>query len=163
MRISALALALLVMSGCAQQPAKSNISFGPFPKAEYEALAKTGTGSVTGQVFMKTRGGDVKVGAGNEVLLIPVTSHSRTLYQAYQMNAAPSNSPDPRAKPYTLRMIAGVDGDFAFKNVPPGDYYLAGTVTWEAPGRNYASQQGGFIMMPVTVEDGQEKRIMLTR
>nr|WP_286948296.1 hypothetical protein [Pseudomonas sp. UBA6718] len=164
MRFISLALAAVVLSGCAQQAPKSNLSFNTFPEAEYAALAKTGTGSVSGQVFMKTRGGDVKVGAGNEVLLIPITSHSRTLYLAYQLNVAPSNTPDPRAKPYTQRMVAGVDGDFAFSNVPPGDYYLAGSVTWETFGSRYASsQQGGFIMMPVTVADGENKRIMLTR
>lgn len=163
MRKALVILTATLLASCAQQQPRSNLSFNEFPAAEYASLATTGTGSVSGQVFMKTRGGDVKVGAGNEVMLIPVTSHSRTLFLAYQQNVAPNNAPDPRAKPYTRRMIAGVDGDFEFNDVPPGDYYLAGSVNWEAPGRYAMSQQGGFIMMPVTVENGQNKRIMLTR
>jgi hypothetical protein len=48
----------------------------PFPSDEYAALATTGTGVVKGQVFMKTRGGDVKTAAGSEIHMDPVTTYS---------------------------------------------------------------------------------------
>lgn len=40
-------------------------------EAEYATLEKTGTAVVTGQVFLKTRAGDVKPGADNVVYLNP--------------------------------------------------------------------------------------------
>ncbi len=40
----------------------------PFPEAEYATLKMNGTAVIRGQAFLKTRGGDVKTAAGNEVL-----------------------------------------------------------------------------------------------
>ena len=44
------------------------------------SLAPAGTGTITGQAFLKTRGGEVRFGAGNMVLLIPSTPYTEEDY-----------------------------------------------------------------------------------
>lgn len=152
---------IALVSACApMQPAP--VAYPPFPESEYAKLQKTGDATVTGQVFMKTRGGDVKVGAGSEILLIPVTSYSRVFYSAYLADRPVSNH-DERVKAYTIRTQADGTGSFRFKNVPPGKYYLTGDVVWEAPTRYGMTRQGGLIAKEIAVEPGSESNVMLTK
>ncbi|WP_440466911.1 hypothetical protein ACKI1H_27175 [Pseudomonas sp. YH-1] len=161
MRAVAATVVLLALAGCAGNQVKP-LEFGTFPASEYEALQKSGSSTVTGQVFLKTRGGDVKFGAGSEVVLIPATSYSATLMQAYTEDR-PAGTPDPRVKQYSHRTQADGSGYFTFRNVPAGRYYVNSSVNWEAPTQFGLSHQGGFILVPVSVGDGEEARIMVTR
>lgn len=160
MRAAVPILALSLLAGCAQAP--KPMEFGAFPVAEYQALPKTGTGTITGQIFMKTRGGDVKFGAGTEVVLIPATSYTATLYQAYQQDR-PVGEPDPRVKEYSRRVITDGTGGFRFEGIPGGAYYVGGSVFWEAPTQFGLSKQGAHLLSPVTVEEGKEARVIVTR
>ncbi|WP_330113946.1 hypothetical protein SA496_14330 [Pseudomonas sp. JS3066] len=153
-------LALTLMAGCAQAP--KPIEFGTFPVSEYQALPKTGTSTIAGQIFMKTRGGDVKYGAGTEVVLVPVTSYTTPLLEAYQQDR-PITAPDPRVKEYSRRMLTDGTGSFRFEKVPGGSYYVIGSVSWEAPTQWGLSKQGGHLLSPVTVEEGQEARVIVTK
>lgn len=151
--------ATLAVTGCAQQQL---VHFPPFPAAEYSKLERTGAGTVTGQAFLRTKGGDVKSGAGSEIQLIPATSYSAVYYNAYKARL-PTDNPDPQAKQYTFRTQADATGGFEFKNVPKGRYYLAGEVTWMAPGPYGLSKQGGLLLKEVNVSDGAQVKIMLTQ
>lgn len=73
-------LMTVVLSSCASIAAKP-IPRVLFQESEYLALPKTGTATIIGQAFLKTRGGDVKTAAGNEILLNPVTSYSLQWYE----------------------------------------------------------------------------------
>lgn len=70
--ISSIALA----SGCAQQPA---VYVGSLPEAGYTALPKTGSGSVSGQLFLRTMGGYIKYGASSEVVMLAATTTGAVL------------------------------------------------------------------------------------
>jgi hypothetical protein len=50
---------------------------------EYAAFEQPGRGSIAGQAFLTTRGGDVKMGAGRTVTLDPATRYARAWYQRY--------------------------------------------------------------------------------
>jgi hypothetical protein len=70
------AVAILAASmsvGC-ETPQTEKLPRMAFPVEEYEKLPTQGTGIVRGQAFLRTVGGDVKVGAGSKVALNPVTS-----------------------------------------------------------------------------------------
>lgn len=150
------------MTGCATMAVVQRPDFDP---AEYAGLdERTGTGIVSGQVFLRTRGGEVRYGAGSEVILNPVTSYSRFWYEVGHVQRKQISPPDPRLDRYLITTQADGNGNFRFENVPAGDYYLTSSVFWEVPVGIYTSQpQGGFISEPVTVVDGSEIRQMLTR
>lgn len=156
---ASLLLVTALITGCAQRP---TIQPGTFPEAEYATLAKEGTGTVKGQLFMKTLGGDVKYGAGVEVVLVPATTYSAYFWRAYQTNAVPGPS-DPRMKPFTLRTQTDGGGNFEFHDVPPGNYYISGDVIWQAPTKFGLAQQGGWVMKEVAAKNGSEVRVIVTR
>lgn len=151
-----------MLAGCA---GLAPLERPPFPVAEYEALPTEGTGVVTGQVFLRTVGGEVRYGAGSEVDLNPVTSYSRFWYENdYRAGGRRLAPYDPRLDAYIITTQADGSGNFRFENVPPGDYYLTSRVTWGVPVGLYTTQQqGGVISIPITVRDGEETRQMLTR
>lgn len=153
--------AAIALAGCAQHQARP-IDLGAFPVSEYAALKADGSSVVTGQVFMRTLGGDVKFGAGSEVVLIPATSYTEPLHQAFLANR-PIAEPDPRAKAYSKRTRADGSGYFKLSNVPAGRYYLSSKVEWQAPTQYGMSQQGGYLLEPVTVPDGEEINVILTK
>lgn len=161
-------LSLLIFMGlisCAPRVTVQPVERIPFPEAEYKKLASTGTAIVKGQAFLKTRGGDVKTAAGNEVILNPVTSYSNQWYEVGYLQGKPMTEYDPRLNLYVRKQVADGDGRFTFKNVPAGDYYVTALVLWEAPVGYHGSlvQQGGFISKKIAVKEGEEIEIILTR
>lgn len=157
-RVAAFLALAVGLTGCAQQQA---VQYPPFPAQEYAKLKRTGTAAVTGQAFLRTKGGDVKVGAGSEILLIPATSYSRVFYNAYKARQ-PLGPTDPAVKQYTLRTQADATGAFEFKAVPEGSYFLAGDVVWQAPTQFGLARQGGMIVKEISVRDGDQLKVMLT-
>lgn len=162
MRAVVAGTALAVLSACATM---APIERPSFPLAEYEALPKEGTGAVTGQVFLRTMVGEVRYGAGSDVWLNPVTSYSTHWFQNdYSRPGTKLMPADPRQDDYIIEVQADGHGNFRFDNVPPGDYYLTSEVVWHVPlGQFSSTAQGGVISKRITVENGEEVRVMLTR
>lgn len=154
----------LTLSGCVTYTPPSPVMRPPFPEAEYAALNKTGSAVVAGQAFLKTRGGDVKTGAGNAVYIMPVTSYSTFAYDQRSADA-PLSQPDPRMNAFTRETAADASGRFSFKNVPNGNYYIKTSVTWEVPtgGKySYMSTQGGDLWKTVRVENDESVDVIIT-
>jgi hypothetical protein len=149
--------------GCAA-PQRQVVQRPPFPEAEYAMLEKEGTATVTGQAFLKTRGGDVKTGAGNFVYLNPATTYSKFLYDRRNQSVSFS-PPDTRLLVYVRKTVADASGRFNFKNVPAGEYYVTGEVIWEAPVGYQGSlvRQGGVIWKLVSVQEGEAVEVMVTQ
>ena len=138
-----------------------------FDASSLEWSKTPGTGKVTGQAFLKTRGGDVKKGAGNVVYLVPACTYTKewvTLRHFGQMV-----QPAPEATPYFRQSVSDADGRFVFKDLPPGQWYAVTTVTWEVPqvigGKypyTYMETQGGVLVGVVTLGEGAEVDMILT-
>lgn len=160
-----IAAALLALAGCASVPGVfSDIPRPPFPVEEYAQLSREGTGTVIGQAFLRTMGGEVRYGAGSEVMLNPVTSYSTFWYeQDYSLGGRRLAPPDPRLEDYILTTQADGDGRFAFRNVPPGDYYAVSRVDWHVARSYGLTQEGGWIARRITVKDDETTEVMLTR
>jgi hypothetical protein len=160
-KITALAFAALMIGGCVSQPAPQPRP--SFPVEEYKALPVTGTGTVEGQVFMKTVGGDVKYGAGSQVYLNPVTSYSEHWYRTIYEVRAPIQPADPQQSNFVKITQADGSGAFQFSDVPPGRYFLTSEVRWQAPSQWGLTNQGGQITDRITVTNGKTTKVMLTR
>jgi len=161
MRLLVVLMVLPLIAGCvSMQPPVERI---PFPGGEYDSLRESGTAVIRGQAFLKTRGGDVKTAAGEEVVLNPVTSYSQQWYQVAYLNGRPLTGPDPRYLRYIRKTIADADGRFTFRNVAGGDYFIVARVVWEAPTGYGLVPQGGFVAKKVSVEDGTELDVIVTR
>jgi len=130
----------------------------PFPETEYQSLTQTGNATIRGQAFLKTRGGDVKTGAGNIVTLEPVTSYSLQGHNQSCTTGRRIDAPDPRALAYVREQTADGNGRFTFKNVPPGDYFVTTEVTWEASN----GVQGGTVTERVKVNAYEELDVVVT-
>lgn len=144
-----------ILTGCAIPPAL--VQRPEFPVAEYELLPKEGTHIIVGQAFLTTRGGDVKVAAGQPVTLNPVTSYSLHWCKNVPYNA----SPDPRQNKYLRITTADASGSFSFAGLPAGEYFIVTNVTWEAPGYGGAlTPQGGMVSVRIRIPSETGKIIV---
>lgn len=158
---------LCLLSACASQHPSTlpPVTRMAFPEREYQALEKVGKSTVTGQAFLRTRGGDVKTAAGSEVILNPVTSYSMEWYEKSYLPGRAITPSDDRLWNYAKKQIADGSGRFTFKNVPPGEYFVTTVITWEA-GTGYQGAlqvQGGAVTKRIVVKAGEDNEVIVTR
>lgn len=158
-RLHLLSLALATtLAGCAAPQPKLVPRQTQFDEAEYAPYRKAGTGKITGQVFLKTVGGDIKYGAGNKVTLNPATTHGREWMGILESNRLPAQG-DPRAAEFQRITQCDGFGNFEFPDLPPGTYCLVSGVTWDTG----VILTGSTVVGLATVEDGKNVKVMLTR
>lgn len=135
-----------------------------FIEAEYAPYGKEGSGTITGQAFLKTMGGDVKYGAGNTVFMNPVTSYSTEWFERAILAQESLEPSDPRCQPYTKSVIADGEGRFEFEGLPAGEYYIGCLINWSVPGQYGMIPTGGVAHAKVRVAEGQHVRnVIATR
>ena len=123
----------------------STSCMGPRPRtaqvvaSEYAPYEKVGTGVVVGQAFLKTRGGEVRYGAGNPVFLNPVTSFSTEWYTRQIVGGERlEETKDPIAVRNSRQTTADGNGNFRFEGLPAGSYYVVCPIVWEVPSGYFA-------------------------
>ena len=99
-----------------------------FPASEYNGLARTGKGTISGTIFVNDTYGNKIVGSGTRLYLNPVTSYSNQWYSASYVGGAKMEKADSRLFNYLKFTASDTNGNFAFYGVPAGSYYLIGTV-----------------------------------
>ncbi len=99
-----------------------------FPEAEYQSLAKTGSGTVTGHIYLVTKDGTKIYGKETRLYLNPETSYSTQWYKESYLGGAKMSKVDPRLYNYLKFTTSDKNGKFEFLNVPSGSYYLIGVV-----------------------------------
>jgi hypothetical protein len=104
----------------------------PFDPDAYRPYAGDGPSTLFGQAFTKTHEGDVKIGAGNRVVMDPVTPYSTEWWNRTVLHGEPLDSSDVRADAFHRETLADADGRFRFDKLPAGDYYIACWISWEA-------------------------------
>ncbi len=135
----------------------------PFDLAEYRPYDQPGDAVVAGQAFAKTRGGDVRYGAGVPVFLDPVTRYSAIVSVDRLEGFDDLASPDARAGTYRRKTTSDAQGHFQFEKLPPGGYVVSCKIVWEVPGRYGLEPTGGWAMEVVKVAAGERKEVIVTR
>lgn len=155
-------VAAALCAGCVNsQPQPRLAKFDP---AEYTPYERDGTGSVVGQAFLVTKGGEVKLGAARDVILTPVTAasteyHERWALQYETLQQADQSEADVMRR-VTRRSMADGDGRFRFDGLPAGEYYVWCIINWYI---TEYQQSGGVAHAKVKVEEGKTTEAIVTR
>lgn len=153
---------VVVISGCAQ-PVSIQSRFNP---DEVAWSRQSGTASLHGQAFLRTRGGEVRTCAGQKTSLIPASAYSRETHEFVlrTMGRVPILNPDSLAPTYARETRCDAQGNFAFRNLPAGDWFVRSIVMWEVPMGNYVtSTEGGVMSQPVTTHPGDTAEVIVSR
>lgn len=100
----------------------------PFPTSEYNGLARTGKGTISGTIYVNDTYGKKIAGSGTRLYLNPVTSYSNQWYSASYIGGAKMQKADSKLFNYLRFTASDTNGKYAFYGVPSGSYYLIGTV-----------------------------------
>lgn len=143
------------------EPPKPQKRMVEFNSEEYKKYETTGAASIIGQAFTKTLGGDVKYGAGNEIKLFPITSYSTEAWDRAIIGGELLEPSDENSNKYTKVTIADGQGNFKFKNLPPGDYYIYCVITWQVALSGKLTMTGGIVGSKIKIEENENKEIIL--
>jgi hypothetical protein len=147
----------------------------PFDKSEYTPYKGIGKAIVTGQAFLVANGGEVIVGAGRTIGLVPKTTAS-TIWTTRQfisetkiesglepdgqgvktVETVPS---DEQISEYNRTTIGDAEGRFRFEGVPAGTYYLRCNITWMI----FGGTSGGMVSAEVVVKSAGTVNVEVTR
>ena len=141
-----------------------------FNSTEAEFINRKGQGQITGQLFMRQRGGNVVYGAGSAVNLLPQTAYTTERMQKIFQGAKlfPSvlglqvENEDPNFATFKRTVKADGQGKFTFADIAPGNYYVTGIVSWCAPGAyGSCNQQGGALIESVSIVGPQKVELVM--
>lgn len=161
MKLAFLALPLTISLGCEMNTAPARApeweAMTPAREAEYAPFDRPGTGALTGQAFLRQRGGGVVRASGREVTLDPDTALSREWLQKAGSiwDLRNLTHPSPLFASYRRTTTADADGRFTFRDLPAGKYLVRTEVTWEVQGI-----EGGLVWKSVDVRAGQNETIL---
>ncbi len=134
-----------------------------FPVDEYYRLARTGSGTIKGKIYLRTAyNGTMVMGGGTRLYLNPMTSYSDEWYKESYLGGKKMTKADSRLFNYLRFTAANNDGSFAFYGVPSGKYYLIGTVSCGSE-CGYSSTKNIRLATKVEVYGSQVKMKDLTR
>lgn len=154
------------LAACASAPKEPLVSprQARYVESEYAPYEKPGTGSIHGQAFLKTKGGEVKYAAGNQVLLAPVTAYTREWWTRTVVGDEVLSPRDEQADRFFKETTADGEGRFRFDSLPPGEYFVVTTVEWQY----YAGylegnrRAGGRVGKRLALSPGERLELVLT-
>ncbi|MCF7971812.1 MAG: hypothetical protein K9L22_11700 [Methylococcaceae bacterium] len=152
------------------------------PKNNYISYLKKGLNKVTGQAFLRQKGGDIVTCAGEIVTLHPNTDYFNYVYSISEHYIKHKQFENEASLVKQTKCDA--QGDFEFYNVPEGEWVIKTTVQWEifwvndvySPPINVGdfhlpsshntysmnSQQGGVLALDVVVKDDEPNKFIIT-
>lgn len=164
-RIAAV-LAPLMLAACVPERPQLVVQT-PFDPSVGAWINNPGTGSITGQGFLRQQGGGVVTCAGADAIAVPVTpyTHERSvlLFQNGERGFNPfvravANPNPPGYLEQRKLTQCDAQGRFTIRNLPAGEYFVATTVSWVIANQ----QQGGHIMRRVRLGQGEQAEVMLS-
>jgi hypothetical protein len=145
----------LIMACATRQPVQMQTKFDT---EEHKPYTETGNNTIKGQAFLRQRGGGIVTCAGSDVMLVPATSFFREAINLFRAGKKPLSNIDPTYSNMIKRSQGDAQGNFSFRNLPNGNWYVLPEVKWTV-GYN---PQGGTLMKEVSVSNGETKQVLLT-
>jgi hypothetical protein len=153
-------LGLVAVAGCLL-PAEPTVAFS---SADFQNFKGAGTAEIKGRAFLTTYNDNVILASGDEVDLTPATPYTKQRFSMAQSGRTIA-PPDPGLARYVRTTVADDEGNFVFRNVPPGEYIVACTISWEVPSEyllHAYKTKSETVQMTATVPDGEIARVVLT-
>ena len=160
-----LAAAAVAFSSCV---ASRQVSFN---EADFARTTGTGSGSVTGHASVTFSWQDwtgpqttTRTADSETVVLLPVNAYTTESIQRKYIAGVNLADGDPRYVKYIRSTSTDDQGNFAFHQIPPGEYYVGSVVNWnshywstdsEGILQKYTLRQNMLICARVSVSNGQ--------
>jgi hypothetical protein len=154
--------ALLTLGGCT---VGRQTAFNP---ADFSSATRKGSGVVAGRVSVDTQNHGTIHPHFQQIILVPVNPYTTENVQRRFINGENLQNADKRLLQYERSVNTDGDGNFTFRGVPAGEYYLEGEMPWltsyvstddqGASERLYVSYFK-YYFAPASVKDGQTTRI----
>ena len=159
-----------VIAACAQATPPLYNTTATFDPAEVAWAEGEGTSSISGSSVIRTVGGEIRTCAGNKVLLIPSSSYAQermnliygNLDKGYNQVGAEFETDDPNASTGVRSQVCDSQGNFYFKNLPNGEFFVVSSIFWQIPSGQYSYKtHGGYLMERVVLDDNENARVVL--
>jgi len=148
-------------SGSSSPVYETNAAFNP---EEAGFIHVQGTGRIKGSAYLETPNGR-KPAARSQVTLVPATAYARErvrlIYGGKKMASAKSvrfQGADRRYHAFTRSTVADAEGNFTFKGIGPGEYFVTTAVVW-APGGGETERTS--LIEQVSLGDGESAEVTL--
>lgn len=164
MKVAIVALAVLLLSGCASKVQLNS-------KFDYAAVApmlEPGSNSISGSALIRQVGGGIVTCAGYPVYLMPVSEYAREwAKRIYKSDAGGFfmtkgrgivfTNLDPSFTKAVRETKCNAQGFFSFPDVADGNFFVFTKINW------YAGDvaQGGSIMKAVSLRGAQKAEVVL--
>ena len=158
--LAMLALVIGSLPSCATAPKDVTHLFR---ESDFEWSKKPGTGSIKGQAFARTNGGEVRSCAGLQVVLVPSTPYTDAL-DAAASEGTQQFATHPEAFDRYRRLSRGDSvGGFEFDKLPAGAWYIECRLTWLIPGGPWGVKETGVrLAQKVKLAEGQAVKLLIT-
>ena len=142
MKSLSLVLAIVSLAGCVAPPPQPTIQ-SEFLPSEHEAYRVTGATKVSGQAFLRQRGGGTVTCAGAPVLLLPATNYFRDAVSVSRQTDEFRSLVSIASAYRSVSRMSQCDaqGNFQFDEIPGRAWLVVTEVRWTVGGRS----QGGIL------------------
>ncbi len=135
-----------------------------FNEEEVKWFKNKGTATINGIAKFKSKKGELRFGEEFRIELQPYTAYTEErLSHIYKNNngdfvyiedGVPKFRPDPKVYHDTKKNMCNKLGEFKYKELPAGNYYVIAFMLWD--------NTGGGIMRKIELKDGENKIIKMT-
>ncbi len=138
-----------------------------FNDLDHELYRMNGENVVSGQAFLRQKGGNVVTCAGEQVIMYPDTPYFNSRDTFIAETSALSNRcqitfvQDKNAETYNRLSQCDAQGNFEFNKVPAGNYIINVAVKWYSGGGTNG-YEGGLLRKKITVQDQEPNKIIIT-
>jgi hypothetical protein len=102
----------------------------PFNPSDFSSGLRVGSGTVTGRIAVDTSNVGTIQPHYQPIILVPVNTYTTENVQRRFVNGKNLSHADKRILQYERNANTDGDGNFSFRGVPAGDFYLEGEMPW---------------------------------